>query len=389
MDGLNKSIYDIGSDTAFAILARSNELIKSGNKVINLGIGQPDFPTPSNIIEVAVKALKDGHHGYSSSNGILELREAVSQDFFNRNKVNVDPGDILITPGGKAVIFYTLLIFGQPGSEIIFPDPGFVAYKSMIDYTGATAVSLPHRMENNFSFDAQELLSLVNEKTRLIIFNSPANPTGGVVPKSEYIKLIKGLEKYPNVYILSDEIYSRILFDDNAHISLMSFPEIRDRVIVLDGWSKTYSMTGWRLGYGIFPKKIFNYAEKLAINCHSCVTTAVQLAGVEALKGTQEHVLKMIEEFNLRRNFLTENLNSIKNIKCIKPGGAFYVFPEIKKSNMSSKQISDHLLENMFLATVPGSAFGQNGEGFLRLSYASNMDNLKEAIECLKKFMNE
>ena len=389
MDGLNKSIYDIGSDTAFAILARSNELIKSGNKVINLGIGQPDFPTPINIIEVAVKALKDGHHGYSSSNGILELREAVSQDFFNRNKVNVDPGDILITPGGKAVIFYTLLIFGQPGSEIIFPDPGFVAYKSMIDYTGATAVSLPHRMENNFSFDAQELLSLVNEKTRLIIFNSPANPTGGVVPKSEYIKLIKGLEKYPNVYILSDEIYSRILFDDNAHISLMSFPEIRDRVIVLDGWSKTYSMTGWRLGYGIFPKKIFNYAEKLAINCHSCVTTAVQLAGVEALKGTQEHVLKMIEEFNLRRNFLTENLNSIKNIKCIKPGGAFYVFPEIKKSNMSSKQISDHLLENMFLATVPGSAFGQNGEGFLRLSYASNMDNLKEAIECLKKFMNE
>ena len=389
MDGLNKSIYDIGSDTAFAILARSNELIKSGNKVINLGIGQPDFPTPNNIIEVAVKALKDGHHGYSSSNGILELREAVSQDFFNRNKVNVDPGDILITPGGKAVIFYTLLIFGQPGSEIIFPDPGFVAYKSMIDYTGATAVSLPHRMENNFSFDAEELLSLVNEKTRLIIFNSPANPTGGVVPKSEYIKLIKGLEKYPNVYILSDEIYSRILFDDNAHISLMSFPEIRDRVIVLDGWSKTYSMTGWRLGYGIFPKKIFNYAEKLAINCHSCVTTAVQLAGVEALKGTQEHVLKMIEEFNLRRNFLTENLNSIKNIKCIKPGGAFYVFPEIKKSNMSSKQISDHLLENMFLATVPGSAFGQNGEGFLRLSYASNMDNLKEAIECLKKFMNE
>ncbi len=389
MDGLNKSIYDIGSDTAFAILARSNELIKSGNNVINLGIGQPDFPTPNNIIEVAVKALKDGHHGYSSSNGIIELREAVSQDFFNRNKVDVDPGNVLITPGGKAVIFYTLLIFGQPGTEIIFPDPGFVAYKSMIDYTGATAVSLPHRMENDFSFDAEELLSLVNEKTKLIILNSPANPTGGVVPRSEYIKLIKGLEKYPNVFILSDEIYSRILFDDNEHISLMSFPEIRDRVIVLDGWSKTYSMTGWRLGYGIFPKNIFDYAEKLAINCHSCVTTAVQLAGVEALKGNQEHVLKMIEEFNLRRNFITENLNSIKNIKCLKPGGAFYVFPEIKKANMSSKEISDHLLENMFLATVPGSAFGKNGEGFLRLSYASNMDNLKEAIECLKNFMDE
>ncbi len=389
MDGLNKSIYDIGSDTAFAILARSNELIKLGNNVINLGIGQPDFPTPNNIIEVAVKALKDGHHGYSSSNGIIELREAVSQDFFNRNKVDVDPGNVLITPGGKAVIFYTLLIFGQPGTEIIFPDPGFVAYKSMIDYTGATAVSLPHRMENDFSFYGEELLSLVNEITKLFILNYHSNPTGGVVPKSVYIKLIKGLEKHPNVFILSDEIYSRILFDDNEHISLMSFPEIRDRVIVLDGWSKTYSMTGWRLGYGIFPKNIFDYAEKLAINCHSCVTTAVQLAGVEALKGNQEHVLKMIEEFNLRRNFITENLNSIKNIKCLKPGGAFYVFPEIKKANMSSKEISDHLLENMFLATVPGSAFGKNGEGFLRLSYASNMDNLKEAIECLKNFMDE
>ena len=389
MDGLNKSIYDIGSDTAFAILARSNELLKLGNKVINLGIGQPDFPTPNNIIEVAVKALKDGHHGYSSSNGILELREAVSQDFFNRNKVSIDPDDVLITPGGKAVIFYTLLIFGQPGSEIIFPDPGFVAYKSMIDYSGATPVSLPHRMENNFSFDADELLSLVNEKTRLIILNSPANPTGGVVPKSEYIKLIKGLEKYPDVYILSDEIYSRILFDNNEHISLKGFPEIEDRVIVLDGWSKTYSMTGWRLGYGIFPKNIFGFAEKLAINCHSCVTTAVQLAGVEALKGSQEYVSKMVDEFNLRRNFITENLNSIKNIKCVKPGGAFYVFPEIKKSNMSSKQISDYLLENMFLATVPGSAFGKNGEGFLRISYASNIDNLKEAVKCIENFMDE
>ena len=389
MDGLNKSIYDIGSDTAFAILARSNELLKLGNKVINLGIGQPDFPTPNNIIEVAVKALKDGHHGYSSSNGILELREAVSQDFFNRNKVSIDPDDVLITPGGKAVIFYTLLIFGQPGSEIIFPDPGFVAYKSMIDYSGATPVSLPHRMENNFSFDADELLSLVNEKTRLIILNSPANPTGGVVPKSEYIKLIEGLEKYPDVYILSDEIYSRILFDNNEHISLKGFPEIEDRVIVLDGWSKTYSMTGWRLGYGIFPKNIFGFAEKLAINCHSCVTTAVQLAGVEALKGSQEYVSKMVDEFNLRRNFITENLNSIKNIKCVKPGGAFYVFPEIKKSNMSSKQISDYLLENMFLATVPGSAFGKNGEGFLRISYASNIDNLKEAVKCIENFMDE
>ena len=223
MDGLNKFIYEIGSDSAFSILARSNELLKQGKKVINLGIGQPDFPTAPNIVESAVKALRDGNHGYSSSNGILELREAIANDFQNRNNVKVDPNDILVTPGGKAIIFYTLLIFGQPNVEIITPDPGFIAYRSMIDYMGAKAVALPHRMENNFSFDAEELLSLINEKTRLIILNSPANPTGGVVPVAELEKLAKGLEKFPNVFILSDEIYSRILFDSHSHASLMSF----------------------------------------------------------------------------------------------------------------------------------------------------------------------
>ena len=206
MDGLNKFIYEIGSDSAFSILARSNELIKQGKEVINLGIGQPDFPTAPNIVESAVKALRDGNHGYSSSNGILELREAVADDFFNRNNVKIDPNNVLITPGGKAIIFYTLLIFGQPDVEIITPDPGFIAYRSMIDYMGAKPIALPHRMENNFSFDADELLSLINDKTRLIILNSPANPTGGVVPHQELEKLAKGLKKFPNVFILSDEI---------------------------------------------------------------------------------------------------------------------------------------------------------------------------------------
>jgi len=215
MDGLNKSIYDIGSDSAFAILARSNELKKQGNEVINLGIGQPDFPTPDNVIDAAIKALRDGHHGYTSSNGILELREAIAEDYSEHQDVTVDPNDILITPGGKSIIFYTLLMLGQPGVEIITPDPGFVAYQSMIDYTGATGISLPHRMENNFSFDADELLSLITDKTKLIILNSPANPTGGVVPIKEFQKLVKGLENYPEIFILSDEIYSKILFDKN------------------------------------------------------------------------------------------------------------------------------------------------------------------------------
>ena len=214
----------------------------------------------------------------------------------------------------------------EPGAEIITPDPGFIAYRSMIDYTGAKAIALPHRMDKNFSFDADELLSLINDKTKLIILNSPANPTGGVVPKKELEKLANGLQNYPKVYILSDEIYSRILFDQNVHISLASFPQIRDRVIVLDGWSKTYSMTGWRLGYGIYPRKIFPYAEKLAINCHSCVNSASQYAGIEALNGDQTQVKKMIKEFQERRDFLVKELNSINNIECSMPGGAFLCF---------------------------------------------------------------
>ena len=389
MDGLNKSIYEIGSDSAFSIMTRSNELIKEGKKVINLGIGQPDFPTPPNIVESAIKALKDGHHGYTPSNGILELREAIASDFFKRNNVNIDPSDILVTPGGKAIIFYTLLMFGQPGTEIITPDPGFIAYRSMIDYTGAKVVPLPHRMENNFSFDAEELLSLITNKTRLIILNSPANPTGGVVPYEELKKLADGLEKFPNLFILSDEIYSRILFDEHKHHSLKSFSQISDRVIVLDGWSKTYAMTGWRLGYGIFPKSIFNYAEKLAINCHSCVNSSSQYAGIEALNGSQKYVEDMIKEFNLRRVFLVEELNKIDEVKCVMPGGAFYVFPKISKNNFSSKEISNYLLEKKYLATVPGSSFGTNGEGFLRISYASNIDNLKKSIVLIKEFINE
>ncbi len=389
MKNLNKAIYNIGSDTAFSILARSNELSSQGKEVINLGIGQPDFPTPQNIINAAVKALKDGHHGYSPSSGIKELKEAVAIDFLNRTKVQINPENVLITPGGKAVIFYTLLIFGQPNAEIIYPDPGFIAYKSMIDYTGAKPISLPHRMENDFSFDADELLSLINKNTKLIILNSPANPTGGVVPQKELKKLAEGLVNFPEVYILSDEIYSRILFDGNKHLSLMAFPEIKERVIVLDGWSKTFAMTGWRLGYGIFPKKIFNYAEKLAINCHSCVNLATQYAGIEALMGQQNYVEKMVKEFMKRRDFLVKNLNLIKNIECSNPKGAFYVFPKIQKNGLSSKEISDFLLEKKFLATVPGSSFGKNGEGFIRISYANNLKNLKKSTELLKEFISE
>ena len=390
MDGLNKSIYEIGSDTAFSILARSNELKSLGKPVINLGIGQPDFPTPPNIIEAARKSLKDGYHGYTPSSGIKELREAVSNFYANSHRdIKIDPNQILITPGAKAVIFYTLLMFGQPGTEVIIPDPGFIAYKSMVDYTGATAVSLPHRMENEFSFDADELLSLITPRTKLIIFNSPGNPTGGVVPEKQFKKLVAGLARHPNVFVLSDEIYDRMIFGNKEHISLLSYPEIKEQVILLNGWSKTYSMTGWRLGYGIYPKSIYSYAEKLAINCHSCVNVVSQYAGIEALNGTQKYVNEMIQEFQKRKNFIVKKLNKIENIECVDPGGAFYVFPRVKKNGLSSKNISKYLLEDYNLATVPGSSFGQNGEGFLRISYASSMENLDKACKILTKFMND
>tara|TARA_B100001027_G_C16255209_1_gene326526 strand:- start:701 stop:1873 length:1173 start_codon:yes stop_codon:yes gene_type:complete len=390
MDGLNKSIYEIGSDTAFSILARSNELISLGKPVINLGIGQPDFPTPPNIIEAARKSLKDGYHGYTPSSGIKELREAVSNFYANSHRdIKIDPNQILITPGAKAVIFYTLLMFGQPGTEVIIPDPGFIAYKSMVDYTGATAVSLPHRMENEFSFDADELLSLITPRTKLIIFNSPGNPTGGVVPEKQFKKLVAGLARHPNVFVLSDEIYDRMIFGNKEHISLLSYPEIKEQVILLNGWSKTYSMTGWRLGYGIYPKSIYSYAEKLAINCHSCVNVVSQYAGIEALNGTQKYVNEMIQEFQKRKNFIVKKLNKIENIECVDPGGAFYVFPRVKKNGLSSKNISKYLLEDYNLATVPGSSFGQNGEEFLRISYASSMENLDKACKILTKFMND
>ena len=391
MDGINKSMYDIASDSAFSILARTNELKSKGNEVINLCIGQPDFPTPKNIVEAACKALKDGHHGYTSSSGILGLREAVANDLFRRNNVIVEPGQILISPGAKAIIFYTLLMFGQPGAEVITPDPGFMAYKSLIDYTGAKAVFLPHRKEQNFSFNVDELLSLITSKTKLIILNSPGNPTGGVVPEKEFDKLANELSKYPNIYILSDEIYSKITFDNSKHKSLLAYPQIQEQVIMMDGWSKSYAMTGWRLGYGVYPQKLFPFAEKLAINCHSCVNTATQIAGIEALESRSSEVFvkHMVEKFQERKNFMVSELNKIKNVECCDPKGAFYVFPKINKKNFDSKLICSELLEKKFLATVPGSSFGDLGEGFLRISYASDLENLKKSIVLLKEYMNE
>ena len=299
----------IGEENAFAVLARANALAAQGRDIINLGIGQPDFRTPDFIVEAAVKALRDGHHGYTPANGIPSLREAVAADLAKRFKVEVSPDSVMIMPGGKPTMFMTILMIVEPGAEIMYPDPGFPIYRSMIEFTGAKPVPVPIREENGFAFSADETLKLITPRTRLLILNSPANPTGGVTPKAEVDKLIAGLEKWPDVAIMSDEIYDQLVYDGETHVCLLSYQSIRERLILLNGWSKTYAMTGWRLGYAVWPGKLYDYARKLAVNLHSCVNASAQYAGLAALKGPQYDVRKMVAEFDKRRKVVVEGLN--------------------------------------------------------------------------------
>ncbi len=371
----------LGTDSTFEVLARAKALEAQGKHIIHMGIGQPDFPTPAHIVEAACKALKDGHHGYTPAGGIPELREAVAADIAKYRGVEVDPDTVLIAPGGKAILFYTALMFGEEGTEVIYPDPGFLSYKSVITFSGATPIPLHYREESGFSFSAEELLSLITPRTRLIILNSPANPTGSVVPRKEIERLVEGLVEYPQVAVLSDEIYSRMLYDGHEHVSLLEFDDIRNRVILLDGWSKTYAMTGWRLGYGVFPPKLFEYVERLAINCHSCVSTASQYAGIAALTGPQDDVDRMVVAFDERRKRLVAGLNALPGFSCQKPGGAFYAFPNISGTGLGSKEIEEKLLNEAGVATVAGTSFGRYGEGFLRFSYAVNLKNIETALQ--------
>ncbi len=374
----------LGTDSAFEVLARAKALEAQGRKIIHMGIGQPDFPTPAHIVEAACKALRDGHHGYTPAGGIPELRAAVADDIHKYRGVEVDPGTVLIAPGGKSVIFYVCLMFGEKGAEIITPDPGFLSYESAISFSGATAVPLHLREENGFAFDPDELLSLITPKTRLIILNSPANPTGGVVPREKIARLAEGLAAHPHVAILSDEIYSRMLYDGHQHTSLLEFEEIRDRVILLDGWSKTYAMTGWRIAYGIFPKSMYDHAERLAINCHSCINTAAQYGGLAALTGPQDETEKMVAAFDERRKFIVDGLNDIPGFSCLAPGGAFYAFANITGTGMSAKMMEEKLLNEAGVATVAGTSFGGFGEGYIRFSYATGKEQIDEALKQIR-----
>ena len=377
----------IGEENAFAVLARANALAAQGRDIISLGIGQPDFRTPDHIVEAAVKALRDGHHGYTAANGIPPLREAVATDLRKRFNVEVSPDSVMIMPGGKPTMFMTILMFGEPGAEIMYPDPGFPIYRSMIEFTGATPVPVPIREENGFAFSADETLKLITAKTRLIIINSPANPTGGVTPKTEVDKFVAGLEKWPDVAVMSDEIYDHMTYDGEQHVCLLSYPSIRDRLILLNGWSKTYAMTGWRLGYAVFPGKLYDYARKLAVNLHSCVNASVQYAGLAALTGPQDAVVKMIDEFDKRRKVVVEGLNKLPGVSCVVPKGAFYAFPNIKRTGWKAKDLATALLNDTGVVTIGGPDFGILGEGYLRLSYANSTENILKALGRMGDFL--
>jgi aspartate aminotransferase len=377
----------IGEENAFAVLARANALAAQGRSIINLGIGQPDFRTPDHIVEAAVKALRDGHHGYTAANGIPPLREAVAADLHKRYGVEVSPDSVMIMPGGKPTMFMSILMFGEPGSEIMYPDPGFPIYRSMIEFTGAKPIPIPIREENGFAFSAEETLKLITPKTRLIIINSPANPTGGVTPKAEVDKLVAGLEKWPDVAVMSDEIYDQMTYDGEQHVCLLSYPSIRDRLILLNGWSKTYAMTGWRLGYAVFPGKLYDYARKLAVNLHSCVNASAQYAGLAALKGPQDEVRKMVAEFDSRRKVVVEGLNKLPGVSCATPKGAFYAFPNVTRTGWKAKALASALLEDAGVATIGGPDFGILGEGYMRLSYANSTENILKALERMGEFL--
>ena len=374
------SLSRLGTESAFVVLARAQQLAAQGHDIINLGIGQPDFKTPGHIVEAGIKALRDGHHGYTPANGIPALREAVAADLHRRHRVEVNPDNVVVVPGGKPTMFFAVLMFGQPGVEIIYPNPGFPIYESVIRYSGATPVPMVLKEENGFAFKADDVLGQITERTRLIIINSPANPTGGVTPKAEIDKLVTGLMDHPHVALLSDEIYSNMLYGGREHVSLLQYPEIRDRLIMLDGWSKTYAMTGWRLGYAVWPDACVDHVTRLCINDHSCVNAATQYAGIAALEGPQDAVHEMVAQFDARREVIVRELNALPGVRCADAAGAFYAFPNIEGTGMTARQAQDRFLDEAGVATVAGTSFGAWGEGYLRFSYANSTDNILEAL---------
>jgi len=372
----------LGTETAFEVLARARRLEAAGRDIVHLEIGQPDFPTPAHVVEAAVRALRDGHHGYTPAPGLPEIREAVAEHVSARLASPVDPDEVVVTPGAKPILFYTFLAFVEPGDEVVYPNPGFPIYESMLDFVGAKRVPLPIGAENGFRLDVDLLERLVNDRTRLLVLNSPANPTGGVVPKEDLARIAAICRRH-DVIVLSDEIYSRILFG-GRHASIAAEEGMRERTILLDGFSKTYAMTGWRLGYGVMPKDAAARFSRLMVNSNSCTANFVQRAGVAALRGPQDAVDRMVAEFARRRDVLVDGLNSLPGFRCGRPAGSFYVFPDVTGTGVRSGPLADRFLEEAGVACLSGTCFGAGGEGYVRFSFANSVENIRDGVERLR-----
>jgi len=372
----------LGTETAFEVLNKARALELQGKVIIHLEIGEPDFDTPNNIVEAGVQALRDGWTHYGPSAGLPELRHAIAEEVGRTRSVKISDDEIVVVPGGKPIIFFIILALADVGDEVIYPNPGFPIYESMVHYVGARAVPIRLLEEKDFGFDVDELTGLITDRTRLIILNSPHNPTGGVLPKQDIRDIAEAIGER-NIMVLSDEIYSRLIFD-GEHYSIMSVPGFKERTILLDGFSKTYAMTGWRMGYGVMRSDLATHITRLMTNSNSCTASFTQIAGIEAIRGDQSSVERMRNEFQARRDVFVAGLNRIKGFSCRMPKGAFYVFPNITKTGWTSKKLADALLEQAGVACLSGTAFGEFGEGYLRFSVANSLENLNKALASIE-----
>jgi len=384
---LAKNLERLGTETAFSVLAEAKKLEAQGKEMIHLGLGQPDFKTPKHIAEAAKKAIDDGHHGYVLANGTLECRQAVTRKIKSLYNKDVSPERVMIMPGGKPTMYFAISMIGESGSEIIHPTPGFPIYESMINYTGAKPVPYDLTEDKDLQFDPEKILSLITDKTRLLILINPNNPTGSFVEKTKIDFLAEGLKKYPHVAILSDEIYSRQIYDGKEMPTFFNYPDLQDRLIVLDGWSKAYSMTGWRMGWSVWPEKLIPHITKLAINSFSCVNAPSQFAGIAALDGPDEPIHEMMKKFNERRKLIHKGLNDLPGVTCSMPGGAFYAFPNVSGTGMNGSEFSKKSMHEAGVAIVPGTAFGKTSIDFVRFSFAASRDNIQKALEKIEKML--
>ena len=380
---LAEGMSRIGTESAFEVLARARALEKQGKSIIHLQIGEPDFPTPPHIVEAGQKALAEGWTKYGPTPGFPDLRESIARYISRTRGITVGPDNVCVVPGGKPIMYFSMTALLNPGDEVIYPDPSFPIYESLIHFLGAKAMPVPLVESRGFSFDLDVLEKSLSPKTKMVILNSPANPTGGVIPKED-LKKIADLLRDRDVVILSDEIYSRIWYETQPE-SITQFPGMAEKTIILDGFSKTYAMTGWRLGYGVMPKWLADAVNLMAVNATSCTASFVQRAGLAALEGPQDAVDAMVAEFKTRRNAIVQALNTVPGFRCSLPAGAFYAFPNITGTKMSSKDLADFLLTEAGVACLSGTAFGQHGDGFLRFSYANSLANILEAVERIKK----